>query len=67
MLSWPDALCAALARGGRHVVRYDLRDSGASTTLDPQAPAYTLRDLAADCAALARELDDRPAHLVVHP
>ena len=63
MLSWPDALCAALARGGRHVVRYDLRDSGASTTVDPEAPAYTLRDLAADAAALARELDDRPAHL----
>jgi pimeloyl-ACP methyl ester carboxylesterase len=63
MLSWPDALCAALARGGRHVVRCDLRDSGASTTVDPEAPAYTLRDLAADAAALARELDDRPAHL----
>ncbi|WP_037359567.1 alpha/beta fold hydrolase [Amycolatopsis orientalis] len=63
MLSWPDALCGTLARGGRHVVRYDLRDSGASTTLDPDAPAYTLRDLAADAAALARELDDRPAHL----
>ncbi|MET7970968.1 alpha/beta hydrolase [Micromonospora sp. NPDC005305] len=63
MLSWPDALCVALARGGRHVVRYDLRDSGASTTVDPEAPAYTLRDLAADAAALARELDDRPAHL----
>jgi pimeloyl-ACP methyl ester carboxylesterase len=63
MLSWPDALCAALARGGRHVVRYDLRDCGASTTVDPEAPAYTLRDLAADAAALARELDDRPAHL----
>ena len=45
MLSWPDALCQALARGGRHVVRYDLRDPGASTTADPQAPAYTLRDL----------------------
>ncbi len=63
MLSWPDSLCAALASGGRHVVRYDLRDSGASTTLDPEAPAYTLRDLAVDAAALARELDDRPAHL----
>src|ERR687889_2249649 len=63
MLSWPDALCEALARGGRHVVRYDLRDSGASTTVDPKAPAYTLRDLAADAAALARKLDDRPAHL----
>ncbi|HYI98923.1 MAG TPA: alpha/beta hydrolase [Thermoleophilaceae bacterium] len=63
MFSWPDALCEALARGGRHVVRYDLRDSGASTTLDPEHPAYTLRDLAADAAALAGVLDDRPAHL----
>ncbi|WP_275290908.1 alpha/beta hydrolase [Amycolatopsis sp. La24] len=63
MLSWPDAVCEALARGGRHVVRYDLRDAGTSTTIDPNAPAYTLRDLAADAAALARELDDRPAHL----
>ncbi len=63
MLSWPDPLCEALASGGRHVVRYDLRDSGASTTVDPDAPAYTLRDLAADAAALAREIDDRPAHL----
>jgi pimeloyl-ACP methyl ester carboxylesterase len=63
MLSWPDTLCEALARGGRHVVRYDLRDSGESTTVDPEAPSYTLRDLAADAAALARELDDQPAHL----
>src|ERR671934_2064372 len=63
MLSWPDALCEALAGGGRHVVRYDLRDSGASTTVDPEAPSYTLRDLADDAAALARRLDDRPAHL----
>ena len=63
MLSWPDALCERLARGGRHIVRYDLRDSGASSTVDPDSPRYTLRDLAADAAALARELDDRPAHL----
>ena len=63
MLSWPDGLCAALARGGRHVVRYDLRDSGASTTVHPAAPAYRLRDLAADATALACELDNRPAHL----
>ena len=63
MLSWPDALCEALASGGHHVVRYDLRDSGVSTTVSSKAPAYTLRDLAADAAALARELDDRPAHL----
>ena len=44
-------------------MRYDLRDSGASITVDPETPAYTLRDLAADAAAVARELDDRPAHL----
>src|SRR5215470_8888347 len=64
MLSWPDPLCEHLAAGGRRVVRYDLRDSGASTTADPEAPAYTLRDLAGDAAALAKELGGgRPAHL----
>ncbi|MFE2866484.1 alpha/beta fold hydrolase [Embleya sp. NPDC059259] len=63
MLSWPDALCAHLAAGGRRVVRYDLRDSGESTTRDPEAPTYTLRDLADDAAALADVLGGGPAHL----
>ncbi|MEU1916583.1 alpha/beta fold hydrolase [Streptomyces massasporeus] len=63
MLSWPDALCERLAAGGRRVVRYDLRDSGKSTTTDPQAPAYTLRDLAADAADLADAFGRGPAHL----
>ncbi|MBW8483242.1 alpha/beta fold hydrolase [Actinomadura parmotrematis] len=63
MLSWPDALCERLAAGGRRAVRYDLRDSGTSTTTDPEAPAYTLRDLAADAAALAGLLGGEPAHL----
>jgi pimeloyl-ACP methyl ester carboxylesterase len=63
MLSWPDALCEHLAAGGRRAVRYDLRDSGESTTANPNAPAYTLRDLAADAAALAHALGGRPAHL----
>lgn len=63
MLSWPDALCERLASGGRRVVRYDLRDSGASTTLDPQNPAYNLRDLATDAAALLEALGAGTAHL----
>ncbi|MFG3112256.1 alpha/beta fold hydrolase [Streptomyces tendae] len=63
MLSWPDALCERLAAGGRRVVRYDLRDSGETTTADPEAPAYTLRDLAADAAALPGALGAGPAHL----
>ncbi len=49
--------------GGRFGLRECERDSRASTTVDPDAPAYTLRHLAADAASLARELDDRPAHL----
>ncbi|GAA1861146.1 alpha/beta fold hydrolase [Asanoa iriomotensis] len=63
MLSWPDALCERLASRGRRVVRYDLRDSGASTTLDPENPAYGLRDLAKDAAALVEVLGARTAHL----
>ena len=63
MLSWPEAVCVRLAAGGRRVVRYDLRDSGASTTLDPEAPAYDLRDLATDAAALVDALGAPTAHL----
>ncbi|MGW4631568.1 alpha/beta fold hydrolase [Nocardia sp. NPDC004415] len=63
MLSWPDTLCERLASGGRRVVRYDLRDSGGSTTLDPDNPAYDLRDLVADTAALVAALGAGTAHL----
>lgn len=63
MLSWPDRLCEQLAEGGRRVVRYDLRDSGTSTTLDPEDPGYTLRGLAADAAAIVSALGARTAHL----
>ncbi|MEU8796351.1 alpha/beta hydrolase [Spirillospora sp. NPDC048819] len=63
MLSWPDALCERLASGRRRVVRYDLRDSGASTTLNPMKPAYDLRDLATDSVALVGALGARTAHL----
>ncbi|WP_431940846.1 hypothetical protein [Nocardia grenadensis] len=49
--SWPDALCERLASGGRRVVRFELRDCGASTALDAQNPVDGLRDLVADAAA----------------
>lgn len=64
MLSWPDELCDRLAAGHRFVVRYDLRDTGHSTTVDPDAPAYTLRDLVADAACLLDALDRPHAHIV---
>jgi pimeloyl-ACP methyl ester carboxylesterase len=36
---WDDELCRRLAAGPRHVVRYDHRDTGRSTTYPPGAPA----------------------------
>ena len=62
MLSWPDELCAALA--GRYVVRYDLRDAGQSTFVDPDAPAYDLRDLVTDASELLVALDLGRTHVV---
>ncbi|SDR72781.1 Pimeloyl-ACP methyl ester carboxylesterase [Brevibacterium sandarakinum] len=66
MLSWPDSLCEWVAEGGRRVVRYDLRDSGASTTKDPENPTYDLRALAADAANLVTALGAESAHLGGH-
>ncbi|MEY9931293.1 pimeloyl-ACP methyl ester carboxylesterase [Catenulispora sp. GP43] len=63
MLSWPDELCAVLA-AGRYVVRYDLRDAGQSTFVDPDAPAYDLRDLVSDASQLLTSLDLGRAHVV---
>ena len=62
MLSWPDELCAALA--GRYVVRYDLRDAGQSTFVDPDAPTYDLRDLVTDASELLVALDLGRTHVV---
>ena len=59
MLSWPDALCKALARGGRHVVRYDLRDSGASTT-QRRARQPGLRSLSASSSPRVRMWGVKP-------
>ncbi|WP_242901251.1 alpha/beta fold hydrolase [Actinomadura terrae] len=73
MLTWPDELCERLSGGRgrgpggdgaeRFVVRYDLRDTGRSTTVTPEAPGYTLRDLVADAAALLDALDLPAAHV----
>src|SRR5271169_6743400 len=62
MLSWPDELCAALA--GRYVVRYDLRDAGQSTFVDPDMPTYDLRDLVTDASELLVALDLGRTHVV---
>lgn len=64
METWPAAWCARLASGGRYVVRYDHRDTGASTTDPPGRPSYDGGALERDAAGLVRALDLAPAHLV---
>lgn len=48
MLGWPDELCAALARQGLFVIRFDHRDTGRSTTVLPGAAEYSVEDMAED-------------------
>lgn len=60
---WDDGLCERLAAGGLRVVRYDLRDTGQSTTVPPGQARYTGTDLVDDLAALIRALDAAPAHV----
>jgi pimeloyl-ACP methyl ester carboxylesterase len=64
-MDWWDAdLCERLVEGGRHVVRYDHRDTGESTTVAPGNPAYDGWQLMRDCAGLVEALGVGPVHLV---
>jgi pimeloyl-ACP methyl ester carboxylesterase len=64
MLSWDEALCERLARGGRFVIRYDIRDAGRSVTYERGAPRYGLRDLIEDVVGLLDHFGVASAHLV---
>ncbi len=61
---WEDDFCERLAAGPRHVVRYDHRDTGQSTTYPPGAPGYVGADLVADAVGVLDALDLRAAHVV---
>lgn len=52
MLGWPDGFCAALAGQRLHVIRFDHRDTGQSTTAAPGAATYAVEDMAADVVAV---------------
>ena len=63
-VTWPDDFVAQLVDQGRHVVRYDHRDTGQSDTVDYDAAPYALTELAEDAVAVldAHQLDS--AHIV---
>jgi pimeloyl-ACP methyl ester carboxylesterase len=64
MLWWEDDFCAALAAGGRFVIRYDHRDTGRSTSDPPGHPTYTGNDLVADAARVLDGYGIARAHVV---
>ena len=61
---WDVSLCEAIAAGGRHVVRFDYRDTGRSTTGEPGKPWYGGDVGDRDAIGLLEALDRGPAHLV---
>jgi pimeloyl-ACP methyl ester carboxylesterase len=64
MLRWPDGFCQTLAAGGRHVIRYDNRDTGRSTTYPPGSCEYTVEDLADDAVGVLDAYGIGRAHIV---
>ena len=64
MLWWPEALCRRLAGQGRHVIRYDNRDTGRSTAYPPGEAAYGFDDMADDAIRVLDGHGLGRAHLV---
>jgi pimeloyl-ACP methyl ester carboxylesterase len=61
---WEEPFCERLAAAGRYVIRYDHRDTGASTTYPPGKPGYGGDDLVTDPVAILGHLGVGRAHLV---
>lgn len=64
MLWWPEALCEQIAAGGRHVIRFDTRDTGRSSAFPVGAPGYAMSDLADDAAGVLDGFGVPQAHVV---
>jgi pimeloyl-ACP methyl ester carboxylesterase len=63
MLGWPEAQCLALAERGLHVLRFDHRDTGQSTTVAPGEATYAVEDMAGDVQAVMQAYGLERAHL----
>jgi pimeloyl-ACP methyl ester carboxylesterase len=63
LIRWPESLCRQLTERGFRVVCYDNRDVGLSTKTPPDAPDYTLSDMAADGMAVLDALGINRAHV----
>jgi hypothetical protein len=66
MVRWPETLCRQLANSDLYVIRYDNRDTGASTSYPPYAPPYTTVDLAEDAVGILDAYGIERAHAFGH-
>lgn len=64
MLWWEQELCEQIAAGGRHVIRFDSRDTGRSVSYPPGQPGYSLRDMTEDAVGVLDALGIERAHVV---
>ena len=64
MLGWPEAFCHTLAGHGFHVIRFDHRDTGQSTTCPPGHSVYAVEDLADDVIGILDAYGLERAHLI---
>ena len=62
-IAWPDEFCSMLADGGRHVIRYDNRDTGQSTCFDFATSPYTITDMAKDAVGVMDAYGIDSAHV----
>jgi pimeloyl-ACP methyl ester carboxylesterase len=61
---WPEEFCVRLAARSRYVIRYDLRDTGQSTSYEPGSPPYSSADLLGDAVGILDVLGVKHAHIV---
>jgi pimeloyl-ACP methyl ester carboxylesterase len=61
---WHDGFVDRLAAGGRHVIRYDTRDTGQSQSYPPGEPGYTAADLVEDAIGVLDALGVASAQFV---
>lgn len=64
MLWWDEKLCRQLASAGRHVIRFDQRDTGLSSTFPVGEPGYSDRDLASDVLGILDHIGLEHAHVL---
>jgi pimeloyl-ACP methyl ester carboxylesterase len=64
MLWWDSEFCRQLAGHNRYVIRYDLRDTGRSTSYTPGHPEYSVDDLADDAVGVLDAYGIGSAHFV---